>query len=183
MNNWYVITGGPSAGKTTLIEYLEEKGLHVEHETARIYLDQEIAKGRTVEEIRQNEEEFQRVVYQLKLDRERETPGDKLVFFDRGMPDTYAYNKLHNFPISEDMEKEVFGTKYKKVFILEPLKFEQDYARTESDEEAKKLFILLKEAYERNGDDVEVVPVLPKAERAEYVLEILCNDGIDKACS
>ena len=41
-NNWYVITGAPSSGKTTLLEYLKKKGQKVYFEWARIYIDQEM---------------------------------------------------------------------------------------------------------------------------------------------
>ena len=59
-NNWYVITGAPHSGKTSVLKLLEEKGYRVIYEAARIYIDQEIEKGRTIEEIRESELEFQK---------------------------------------------------------------------------------------------------------------------------
>ncbi|PIS15984.1 hypothetical protein COT62_00785 [Candidatus Roizmanbacteria bacterium CG09_land_8_20_14_0_10_41_9] len=57
-NNWYVITGAPSAGKTTLLKELEKKGYTVIYEAARIIIDREMKKGKKLSEIRKNELEF-----------------------------------------------------------------------------------------------------------------------------
>jgi len=177
MRNWYVLTGGPSAGKTTLIEALEAKGFHIEHESARIVIDDGVAAGQTVEEIREDEGAFQDVVYDHKLKREKRLDPDELIFFDRGMADTYAYNKLCGAPITEDMQQAMDTAEYEKVFLLEPFKFEEDYARVESIEEQDKLFHLLKEGYERSGVPIEIVPAFPtKEERIAYFFDYLRNE-------
>ncbi len=174
MRNWYVITGGPSAGKTTLIKALEERGFHVVHESARSIIDEDIALGKSIEEIRRDEEVFQKRVYEYKLAREQESNPDELIFFDRGMPDTYAYNTLFNVPISSQMHHEMNTASYKKVFLLEPFKYEEDYARTESLEERDALFTLLKEAYERSKTPIVIVPAFPtKAERVAHFFNYL----------
>ena len=43
--NWYVITGAPCSGKTTLIEQLADKGYRTIPETARLYMENEMAAG------------------------------------------------------------------------------------------------------------------------------------------
>ena len=121
MRNWYVITGGPSAGKTTLIKALEENGFHVEHESARIVIDADMQAGKTIEEIREDEEAFQNEVYAHKLMREELLDPAELIFFDRGMQDTHAYMTLHNFPIRQETQQEMDKAVYKKVFLLEPV--------------------------------------------------------------
>ena len=180
MRNWYVITGGPSAGKTTLIEALESNDFHVEHESARIVIDEGIASGKTIEEIRHDEGVFQDEVYKHKLAREEQLDPEELIFFDRGMQDTYAYNTLCGAPITEKMQQEMDGAVYKKVFLLEPFKYEADYARTESLEERDLLFDLLKEAYTRSKSNIEIVPTFPtKEERIAYFFNYLRdNTGI-----
>lgn len=174
MRNWYVITGGPSAGKTTLIEALEAHNFHVEHESARIVIDEGIAASKTIEEIRSDEEKFQEEVYVHKLAREQKLDPDELIFFDRGMQDTYAYLKLRNFSIDQKSQSEMDRTEYKKVFLLEPFKYEADYARTESLEERDTIFELLKEAYTRSKSPIEIIPSFPtKQERIAYFFEYL----------
>ena len=70
INNWYVITGSSCSGKTTLVNMLEQKGYKVVYETARTLLDQELSKGLTVEEIRKDENAFQKKILDMKLDVE-----------------------------------------------------------------------------------------------------------------
>ena len=45
--NWYVITGGPSSGKTTTVTLLKERGYITTMEHARHYLDTQRLKGKT----------------------------------------------------------------------------------------------------------------------------------------
>ncbi len=174
MRNWYVITGGPSAGKTTLIKALNESGLHVEHESARMVIDEALASGKTIEDVRSDEKAFQDEVYTHKKEREKHLDPSELIFFDRGMQDTGAYLVLHNFPIDVKTQEEMDAAEYKKVFLLEPFKYESDYARTESKEEQDVLFDLLKKAYERSKSKIEIIPAFStKHERIAYFLDYL----------
>lgn len=180
MRNWYVLTGGPSAGKTTLIEALEARGFHVEHESARIIIDEGIVQGKTIEQIRADEGKFQDEVYAHKLAREERLNPSELIFFDRGMQDTYAYNTLCGAPIGDKMQETMDSAEYKKVFLLEPFTYEADYARTESLEQRDTLFNLLEEAYLRSHSSIVIVPSFPtKEERIAYFFEYLeKNEGI-----
>ena len=56
--NWYVITGGPSSGKTTTVNLLKERGYITTIEHARHYLDTQRLKGKTIEEVRKNRKNF-----------------------------------------------------------------------------------------------------------------------------
>lgn len=177
MRNWYVITGGPSAGKTMLIEALGERGFHVEHESARLVIDEGLAQGKTLEDIRADEESFQEVVYRHKDEREKRLDSNELIFFDRGMQDTHAYYTLHGFDMAPETERTINKAQYKKVFLLEPFAYEKDYARTESAEEVAKLFELLQEAYECSGCEVALIPSFPtKEERIRYFLDYLAQE-------
>jgi len=181
MNNWYVITGSPCSGITTIAEALKERGMRVEYEVARIYIDEQMTLGKTLEEIRSDEENFQNIVYQKKIQREEELSSDEIIFLDRGIPDTYAYHTLHGFEISKDMDDILSSSEYKKVFYLEPFKFEKDYARTEDREQAAKLSLLLKEAYERTPNEIVTIPIFDtKEERIEYFINYLKeHEGIE----
>ena len=46
-SSWYVITGGPSTGKTTLLEELAKRGYKTIPEVARVVIDEGIAAGKT----------------------------------------------------------------------------------------------------------------------------------------
>ena len=96
-----------------------------------------------------------------------------MVFFDRGIPDTCAYDTLHQAPPNPILDKASKECKYKKVFLLDQLPFTEDYARTETKEQQDQLHGLLKETYRRLGFPIIEVPVLPIEERGEFVLRNL----------
>ncbi len=81
--NWYVLTGGPCSGKSKTLEYLSSLGYFTFPELARVLVDVEIAKGRKIEEIRKDEEEFQNKVLPMKIKLESKVDPKQIIFFDR----------------------------------------------------------------------------------------------------
>jgi ABC-type molybdenum transport system ATPase subunit/photorepair protein PhrA len=65
--NWHVITGAPSCGKTTLIDQLADKGFQTTPEGGRLYIEREIASGRTIDEIRESAAALQRGIKDTQL--------------------------------------------------------------------------------------------------------------------
>lgn len=168
-SNWYVITGGPSSGKTTLIKELSKLGYITCPETARILIDEGIKSGKSVEEIRTDESEFQRKVLRMKLTQEKKMPEDEIVFFDRAIPDSIAYYQICGLD-----EKEVINLcprkRYRKVFFLEQLPFYKDYARVEGGKTIKRLNNLLKKSYKNLGYKVIDILAMPVKERIRKIL-------------
>src|SRR6187402_3780228 len=74
--NWYVITGGPSSGKTTTVTLLKERGYITTMEHARHFLDTQRLKGRTIQEVRENQREFQLGVLDMQIEQENEISPD-----------------------------------------------------------------------------------------------------------
>jgi len=173
-NNWYVITGAPLAGKTTLIKLLEKKGYNTMDEAARIYIDQEIAKGKTIGQIRQDELLFQELVLKMKLEIEAGLSKEKITFFDRGIPDTDAYYRLHGRQNDQFLEEAMQNCSYKKVFLLDFFNMRKDYARTESREEQIKIHDLLEESYQKINIPIIKVPKMElKEDRLNFILNNL----------
>jgi predicted ATPase len=168
--NWYVITGGPSSGKTKLIIHLAFMGYLTIPEAARALIDNEMSKGRTIEQIRADEFKFQKKVLKMKIDAENRIPANHIAFFERGIPDSIAYYKI----CRENIEPVVKASKkrrYKKVFLLEQLPFEKDYARTEDEELANKISKLLHDSYSSLGYELISVPVMKSIEeRVNFIL-------------
>jgi len=169
--NWHVITGGPSSGKTTTVNLLSSMGYKTTIEHARHYLDTQRVNGKTVEEVRKNQEEFQLGVLEMQIEQENSLNPDELVFLDRAIPDSLAYYRFLNLQphvkLLDALEKVV----YKKVFILERLPFVKDYARTEDEYGQKKIHELLTEVYESLRFPVVHVPVMPPADRVDFMLK------------
>ena len=99
-NNWYVVTGGPCSGKTTLLQYLKSLGYHVEFEIARLYIDQELKKGKTLGEIRKNEAGFQMEVLKRKIKLEKTLSQQEQIFLERGIADSVAKCTTRRYDLS-----------------------------------------------------------------------------------
>jgi len=171
--NWFVITGGPSTGKTTVINLLTERGYKTTIEHARHYIDTMKEEGRTVEEIRANKRKFQLGVLDMQIEQEAELSPSDTVFLDRAIPDAMAYYrflKLEYDKILLDAMKEVA---YKKIFILDRLPFVNDYARTEDEQAQKLIHQLIIEVYQSLEFPVVFVPVISPDERVEFILKNL----------
>jgi predicted ATPase len=168
---WYVITGGPSSGKTTTINLLKERGYKTVIEHARHYIDTQRVAGKTVEEIRANQWVFQHGVLDMQIAEEQGLNPNETVFLDRAIPDALAYYRFLNLEPDEKLNTALQNISYKKVFILDPLPLALDYARTEDAAAQKKIHALLTEVYESLGFPIVHVPVLPPQERAQYIIK------------
>ncbi len=170
--NWYIITGGPCSGKTKIIEYLSFLGYSVIPEIARILIDVETSKGKSVEEVRYNELEFQKKVLDMKIKVENRIPCEQITFFDRGIPDTIAYDQMYGVNTDGAI---CFSQKreYKGVFLLKQVLFQTDYARTEDQKFADGISKSLHKVYSDLGYNVVDVPIMPIDERVQYILKII----------
>ncbi len=171
--NWYVITGGPSSGKTTTVNLLKERGYITTFEHARHYLDTQRLKGRTVEEARKNQREFQLGVLDMQIEQENEIAPNVQVFLDRAIPDALAYYRFLNLSVDEKLAKALQMVSYKKIFILDSLPLKNDYARSEDEQAQKKIHELITEVYESLPFPVVHVPVLSAEERVDFILKNL----------
>jgi predicted ATPase len=102
----------------------------------------------------------------------------RVVFFDRGIPDSFAYLSLtHDSPPPELIEvaKKV---RYDHVFFLDPLPFyEQDALRAESKAEAQRIQKMIHQAYRRCGYEPIRVLFDTVEGRVWFILEQLRSTG------
>ena len=171
--DWYVITGGPGAGKTTTINILTSRGYKTTIEHARHYIDTQRQTGKTVQEIRSKQEEFQMRVLDMQIEQEAMLAPDDVVFLDRAIPDALAYYYFFELPVNEKLTTVLKGCSYKKIFILSLLPFVKDYARTEDDKAQKKIHGLLITVYTSLGFPVMNVPILSPEDRVDFILKNL----------
>lgn len=169
--NWYVITGGPSSGKTSVINFLASRGYFTIHESARPLIEKEKRKGKTLEEIVPTKE-FQERAHVIREILESRVPPFLRTFFDRGIGDSLAYCKFYGFnpdQIIEDAQKR----RYKGVFFLEQLPtIEDDGVRIEDPELASHLSKLIYDSYQDLDYEIIRTPAIsPVKKRAEFILE------------
>ena len=173
-NNWYIITGAPNSGKSTLIKLLADRGYKTIDEAARIFIDREIARGEELKDIRNNEINFQKKILEIKIKLEKKIPKREIVFWDRGIPDSEAYYKLQGIALDNYLKKAIENSVYKKIFLLDYLPYQKDYSRIESEEEQIKLHRLLRDVYGKiNVPVIEVSKMNSAEERLGFILNNL----------
>jgi predicted ATPase len=174
VSQWYVITGAPCSGKTTVLKLLGKLGYLTVPEAARVIADKEIRAGKSNEEVKADMLKFQRTVLNLKVKTESRLPKDKIVFFDRGIPDSIAYFELYGFDAGEVL-KFCRERTYGKVFLLERLPFQKDYSRIENDEIAARIQELLAKAYSNLGYEITRIPIMSSKDRAKLIIESISH--------
>ncbi|MBI2545153.1 MAG: ATP-binding protein [Candidatus Aenigmarchaeota archaeon] len=165
--NWYVITGGPNSGKTTIINYFTGLGYYTVPEYARMLIEKEKKNGN---DVRRHEFKFQHQVLKGKLKLEKKAPKNKTVFFDRGIPDSIAYFHFLKMGVPMGLKFES-KDRYKKVFILDMLPYRKDSARVESKKEAKEIHAWIKKIYKNLGYKIIRVRVMPIEDRVKFILK------------
>ena len=167
--NWYVVTGAPSSGKTTLVRELEKLGYRVVHEVARGYIEKQIAQGRTLNEMRADAKSFENAILNAKIAIEAELPEDEVIILDRAIPDSIPYFQTAGLDTKEAIKRSP-RNRYKRVLLLDRLPFQVDDARTEDGLVAAELDQGLEQSYRALGYNVIRVPAMPLLERVMFVV-------------
>lgn len=174
--NWHVITGGPSCGKTTLVNRLADKGFRTVEEGARLYMEREVASGRTIKDLRADIAALQCGIKDMQLEIERRLPAGEFTILDRGLPDCLAWHRAFGLDPNKFL-KECFQHRYASVFMLDQLPLQLNGFRFEENTLTDFLDGWHMRDYHALGYSVVRVPVLPPEERLAFVLEELTELG------
>jgi len=176
--NWHVITGAPCSGKSTLIDHLANKGFQTVPESARLYIEREMAKEQTSHPIRADATALQRSIKDMQLRIEDGLRANDVLFLDGAVPGSLAWYRVYGINPNEIL-LDCFHHRYASVFILDLLPFRPDDQRVE---EMVAIAGYLDEWHTRDyialGYSVVRVPVLPPEERLAFVLERLSEQGL-----
>jgi predicted ATPase len=172
-----VITGASCSGKTTLIDQLADKGFQTVPEVARQYIERELAKGRTIEKIREDQASLTCQVYDMMEKREGGLRAVEVTFLDRALPDGLAFFRFAGMNPNEILS-DCFQHRYASVFMLNRLPYQQDGIRAADDPTAAYFDSWMSRDYSALGYNVVRVPVLSPEERLAFVLERLPTQGL-----
>jgi predicted ATPase len=172
----YIITGGPGAGKTSLLQALERSGYNCSPEASRQLIAEEVARGsHCLPWI--NLSCFAGKVLHRMADLYAQTAANTgSTFFDRGIPDIIAYLKAAALPVDDRYYRALREHPYQPlVFILPPWKaiYTNDAERWQTYEEAVHLYTCIRETYRALG--FTLIEVLPASvdNRMHFILEAI----------
>lgn len=166
-----IITGAPGTGKSSLLDLLAKQYPTVE-EAARIIIKQELA-ARSHDLPWDDLMAFSKKVIALQHQQYEDFQG-KIAFYDRGMPDVFAYLRSQKLTPTEEMRKLVHDNPYHtKVFITPPWEniYANDNERKESFEEAATIHDHLVNIYQELSYELVEIPKLSIEKRLAFVLD------------
>ena len=169
--NFFVLTGGPGVGKTTLIHHLEAAGELVVEESARAVIREQAASGGGAGAPWIDPKAYcELTVARDVANFDRMAGETRRVFFDRGITDSYRANGVEPWP---EFIEAVRNRRYNaRVFVFPPWReiYETDAERRQDWPEAERTFGKIVTAFIEMGYEPVVVPKGDIAARAEFVI-------------
>lgn len=173
-----VITGGPSTGKTSIIDTIAEKGF---------FCFEEISREITLEARKQGIPQLfvsdpllfsERIMEgRIKQYQEAEKTAQPFVFLDRGIPDVLAYMDCFGQPYEKKFITATTSFVYDQVFLLPPWQeiHASDNERYENFEEALRIHTFLEKTYRHYGYNIITVPKDTVDHRVNFILNHIKN--------
>lgn len=178
-----VITGGPSTGKTAVVEKLETLGYTCLHEVIRTMTLEKKAEEDTVtfksnpivsvsDPVAFNTRILKARVAQYHTSNEID---QGVIFFDRGIPDVLAYMDCFGQHYKEGFTKACLDHPYDLVFLMPPWKeiYISDNGRFESYEESLLVHKCLQNTYEQFGYNIITIPKETVIKRVDFILDCI----------
>lgn len=172
-DRFFVLTGGPGAGKSAVIDALARAGHAHSREAGRAVIQDQVTRGgRALPWI--DPAAFAELMLEFELRSYREAQGQSgLVFFDRGVPDIVGYLRLSGLPVPAHVDNAARTYRYnRRVFILAPWReiFRQDSERKQDFAEAVRTYEMMVQTYAGYGYELIEVPLASVEERVRFIL-------------
>jgi predicted ATPase len=176
MQQKIVLIGGPGTGKTTIINELIKRDFYCMPEVSRDVILK--AKKQGVEQLFLTAPLlFSKMLLEGREEQYRTASNvkEKIVFFDRGIPDVHAYMNYFNTAYPPYFIEKSNAFMYTQVFHFSP--WEEihitDNERYESFEESVKIDAFLVAAYSELGYTLIHVPFGSVEERTNFIIKSL----------
>jgi predicted ATPase len=173
---FFVITGGPGAGKSTLIAALAAGGLHHMPEAGRAIIQDQMAIGGTalpwLDRLAFAEAMLTWEMRSYRSAQELAGP----VIFDRGVPDVVGYLRLVGLPVPPHIDRASRSLHYhQRVLIAPPWRaiFAADAERKQTFDEAEATYRVMVDVYSGLGYELVPLPLAPIRERVAFVRNVM----------
>lgn len=177
------ISGGPHAGKTTLLNALraEYPDAYFVEEPAKKVIAAELAREEREQAYRgtfpwNNYKAFSRLVLNASVELEAAIPSvADLVFQDRSIIDNVGYNKLNElYELLPEITERIEAANYAFALFCQPVgTYTLTVIRRETPEEAQLTHEALADAYDNSGLMVVHLPAVTVPERLNLIREVL----------
>jgi predicted ATPase len=173
-DRFFVLTGGPGSGKTTLVEALKAAGFATAPEAGRGIIRDQVEIGGPALPW-QDPALFAELMLSWELRSYHaacEVSGP--VFFDRGVPDTIGYLRLCGLPVPSHAVDAARKCRYaRRVFVAPPWPdiFTQDDERRQTFDEAGRTFGSVTGVYAELGYELVPLPLEPVEERVRFIID------------
>jgi len=176
----FVVTGGPGAGKSTLIEALGEAGHAVFGEAGRAIMGAHRAIGGPA-----GHDGDRRLYAELMLSWDMRSHAEAggvggTAFFDRGVPELIGYFDLVGEPVPAHFRRAAAMLRYADpVFLAPPWReiFVNDALRRQDFAEAVETARAVRSSYHAAGYRVVDLPLAEVASRVDFILREIATAG------
>ncbi len=170
-DNFFIITGGPGAGKTTLIEELRKRGFFCVEDIARKIIRDEAFGNND----RENTQHFTEMLLSGSIEAYEKAMRDGYgtIFFDRGVVGDIGYVFRTNMLISPELCRAASSLTYnKKVFMAPPWEeiYCNDNERIQTYEKALEVYENLRDIHYKYGYEIVELPKTSVEKRADFVI-------------
>lgn len=170
---FHIITGGPGAGKTAIVDALAARGLATVEEVARPIIRAQMAIGGTALHWGDRKLYAELMLSHAIADHERAAARKGPVIFDRGIPDLIGYCRLSGLPAPDHFLEAARRYRYAPiVFVAPPWRaiYVNDGERRQDFTEAVATCEAIAAACSEAGYDLAEIPKGPVEARADFVL-------------
>jgi len=173
-DRFFVLTGGPGSGKSTVIGALRRSGYAGCPEAGRAVIQEQMAAGGRALPW---DDRLLFAEMMLRRDEESYRAAEKLVgrvYFDRGVVDVVGYLRLVGLPVPKHMEQSVESYRYNRmVFVAPPWPeiYGRDNERKQDFAEAVRTYETMVTTYADYGYQVVEIPRDSIESRMRFVLD------------
>lgn len=171
-DHFFVVTGGPGAGKTSLITELARRGFHTISESGRAIIHEEMQSGGNALPWADRLAYAERMLeHDLRAYSAAQTLSGPVIF-DRGTPDVLGYLALCGLPVPPHVVAAAKAARYNARVFLTPYWdeiFTQDTERKQTRAEAEATCACMRETYTALGYKITELPCADIASRADFV--------------
>ena len=162
-----VISGGPSSGKTTLVNNLKTLGHNCFDEVSREIIESQNINS-SIKKF-----DFEETVFNKRIEQYRLAKSE-IQFYDRSFIDGLAYMKMNRIEIPDYFLKTVNELRFYPIVFICPFWaniFENDSQRLENIDQAKKIYNQLIKIYSQFDYKIAILPKGNLENRVKFIFD------------